>query len=402
MLLLNIFVLCSMGTAIYFEDIIVGAGIGGVGMGYYLETSQHTSNYTILERNSIAASFFNKYPIHNKLLSINKIHTGFSHNELNLRHDWNSLLSTNMSNTYNSSTNNKFRFNINNEMNFSIYSTDYYPDRQDFVRYINDYTKKYNIKIQYNTTVNKISLRDDGIFVIKALVTKSTNLIVYECKHLFIATGLFKPHIPEITGIEYAIGYENLSTNLTQFMNKHVAIFGSGNSGWEIAQHISQVTAHTHIIMRSRPKFAYETHYVGDIRSINMEFIDHYLLKSMDALGKLNVSIKYSRDDNKYYLLNADVDTYDYVYRAWELRDGYDIIIRATGFEFDYSIFDENILKKIYNDRNYNYNYKYPLMNNMFEAKDIKNMYFLGTLMHALDYKKSAGGFVHGYRYYIK
>lgn len=38
-------------------------------------------------------SFYIKYPIHRKLISINKIYTGRDNKEYNLRHDWNSLLS---------------------------------------------------------------------------------------------------------------------------------------------------------------------------------------------------------------------------------------------------------------------------------------------------------------------
>ena len=36
--------------------------------------------------------------------------------------------------------------------------------------------------------------------------------------------------------------------------------------------------AYTHIVLNTNPEFAFTTHYVGDLRSINIEFIDHYLL----------------------------------------------------------------------------------------------------------------------------
>eukprot|EP01084_Bolivina_argentea_P087388 157834_1 len=381
---------------IYHDYIIVGGGIGGVSLGYYLENSELSLDYIVLEKEFVAGSLFNKYPIHDSLLSINKFRTGYFHKELNLRHDWNSLLSINMSNNNDSLY--KFRYNTNSKINFTMYSNKYYPLRNELVNYINDYVQMYNIKIKYDTYVNIISQKNNQFFLEtrSGASLNSSKITNYECKYLFIATGLFKPHIPSINGIEYAIGYEDLSKNLTLYENKKVAIFGSGNSAFEIAQHISQVTAHTHIIMRSYPKFAYETHYVGDLRSINLEIIDHYLLKSMDAfIDQLNVSIHYCPDKNKYYLRQiGDV----YPFRAWELRDGYDIIIRATGFEFEYSIFDNDLLDKIYNAKNK----KYPLMDNKFKAKNVANLFFVGCLMHDIDYKKSAGGFIHGYRYYIK
>ena len=40
----------------------------------------------------------------------------------------------------------------------------------------------------------------------------------YTCKHLIICTGLSKPNIPkEISGIEHAIGYEELELNDNEY-----------------------------------------------------------------------------------------------------------------------------------------------------------------------------------------
>ena len=43
------------------------------------------------------------------------------------------------------------------------------------------------------------------------------------------------------------------------------------------------VTAEVHLVSPSRPKIAFESHYVGDIRAINAEVLDAYQLKSLDA-----------------------------------------------------------------------------------------------------------------------
>ena len=41
----------------------------------------------------LTGSFFDTYPRHDRLISINKRHTGKTNKEFNMRHDWNSLLS---------------------------------------------------------------------------------------------------------------------------------------------------------------------------------------------------------------------------------------------------------------------------------------------------------------------
>jgi hypothetical protein len=42
---------------------------------------------------------------------------------------------------------------------------------------------------------------------------------------------------------------------------------------------------------------------------------------------------------------------------------------------------------------------KYPKTNHVFESVNVPNLYFAGALGHGLDYRKAAGGFVHGFRY---
>jgi protoporphyrinogen oxidase len=118
----------------HFANIIVGAGPAGLQLGYYFQ--KHNIEYVILERNSKAGSFFEKFPQTGTLISINKKHTGSSDPEFNLRHDWNSLLSDDDS-----------------PLRFTSYSDDYYPDRNDLYKYLNDFAEKYKLNILYDTSV---------------------------------------------------------------------------------------------------------------------------------------------------------------------------------------------------------------------------------------------------------
>ena len=49
--------------------------------------------YLILEAGNAPGSFFETFPRHRRMISINKPHTGHDDPELTLRWDWNSLLS---------------------------------------------------------------------------------------------------------------------------------------------------------------------------------------------------------------------------------------------------------------------------------------------------------------------
>eukprot|EP01043_Picozoa_sp_COSAG02_P063233 COSAG02_NODE_8910_length_2403_cov_1.431858_1_plen_128_part_00 len=76
---------------------------------------------------------------------------------------------------------------------------------------------------------------------------------------------------------------------------------------------IDGVTAEVHLVSPSRPKIAFESHYVGDIRAINAEVLDAYQLKSLDAFIDVNLAGSsgargglqmyfYKREDGKIFI----------------------------------------------------------------------------------------------------
>jgi hypothetical protein len=42
---------------------------------------------------------------------------------------------------------------------------------------------------------------------------------------------------------------------------------------------------------------------------------------------------------------------------------------------------------------------KYPQMSASYESMDVPHLFFAGSISHAVDHRKSAGGFIHGFRY---
>ena len=45
------------------------------------------------------------------------------------------------------------------------------------------------------------------------------------------------------------------------------------------------------------------------------------------------------------------------------------------------------------------YNGKYPVMTSEYESVNVDGLYFAGQLAHGKDFKRAAGGFIHGFRY---
>jgi len=366
----------------YHDNIILGGGPAALQCGYFFNINN--IKYVILEKNDNCGSFFDSYPHSGQLISINKKYTGTDNLEFNLRHDWNSLL-----------TEDNFRF--------TNYTNKYYPDKKYLVDYLNDFSNKYKINIEFNKNIILVEKTEDEIYKYK-LVTSTNH--VYKCKNLIVATGLSKHNIPTYninvqTKIkhygEYKKDFFKDKENLLQYANKDVCIIGGGNSSYELANILNEYCRTVTILSNGHHDWAISSHYSGDIRSIYLQFLDTFLLKSLNAVNKVdgfknsNVSIIQSFDTNgKYSILYSNNGTYNYV----NINDfDFDDIIFCTGWKFDNSIFNFDI-NIIHN--------KYPKVNNNYESVNNKNLFFIGSLMHSLDYKKSSGGFIHGFRYLIK
>jgi thioredoxin reductase len=368
------------------KNIIVGAGPAGLQLAYYFEKSG--IDYIILEQNALAGSFFDRYPLTNQLISINKRNTGSANPEFNLRHDWNSLLS-------------------DDGPKFTDYSTEFYPDRKDLVRYMNDFAAKYAMKIKYSHSVKKIRKIDGGYSLDVNAPDKN---ILYACERLIIATGL---GIPNKKGIidkskrpvkHYAEFEKNFfanKENLKQFENKTLAIIGNGNSAYELGNILTPVCSSIAIICKKHKPMAMSTHYAGDLRSIYLPFIDTFTLKSLNAIDQSStiaiagLTITQETPDSRY-ILSTMCGTgcnlqHPYLSDTFE---GFDNVILCTGWKFDTSIFDLDLKLTI--------NGKYPHITGKYESVNNEGLFFIGALMHSHDYKQSSGGFIHGFRYLIK
>ena len=346
------------------DYLVIGAGPAGLQLGYFLERAGRA--YQILEGGAAPGTFFGTFPRHRRLISINKPHTGWDDPELNLRMDWNSLLSDDP------------------RLLFTRYTGRYLPDADDLVRYLADFAEAFGLRVRFGARVVRVS-REGGSF-------RATDADgrVYEARRLVVATGFSSPYLPPIPGIETAEQYGTVSVDPADFTDQRVLVIGKGNSGFETADNLIETAAVIHVAGPESIRMAWRTHYVGHLRAVNNNLLDTYQLKSQNAL--LDGTIQRIERRDGTYLVTVSFA------RANEVTKDipYDRVIVCTGFRFDPSIFDASCRPElVIHDR-------FPAQTAEWESVNVPGLYFAGTLMQVRDFKRSTGGFIHGFRYGVR
>ncbi len=356
----------SFGEGFTYEYLILGAGPAGLQMGPHLSRAGHS--YLILEAGDSPGHFFKTFPRHRTLLSTNKVYTGSNDPEINLRFDWNSLLS-----------------DTEDGILFKDYSHRYFPPADDLVRYLCDYARIHGLAVRCNTRVLRVEKPHASLF---RLTDAEGN--VFTCRRLIVATGAGKPYVPSIPGIELAENYVDVSIEPDDFTNQRVLILGKGNSAFETADNLIPTTALLHVASPHPVQLAWKTHYVGHLRAVNNNFLDTYQLKTQNALldcmveridrrdGQFAVSIRHSHAQGEIQVLT------------------YDRVIVCTGFRFDNSIFAQECRPILTSSD------RFPAQTPEWESVNVPGLYFAGTIMQANDFKKTTSGFIHGFRYNVR
>jgi thioredoxin reductase len=344
------------------DYLIIGAGPAGLQLAALLE-ADGKRDYLVLERSAAPGAFFARYPRHRQLISINKPHTGTDDPELNLRLDWNSLLSDDPS------------------LRFTGYTERYFPNADVMVQYLTDFAAKSGVKVQYETPVTRIA-KVDGEFVVNDSI---------RAKAVIVATGVSQTYEPDIEGFELAEGYDEMSVEPRDFLDQTVLIIGKGNSAFETADNLMETTTLIHMAGPSSVRMAWRTHYVGHLRAVNNNFLDTYQLKSANAILDGNIK-KITRSPEGGFDVTFSFSRVDEVIK--ELH--YDRVLACTGFRFDASIFDESCRPElVIKDR-------FPAQTAEWESPNVPGLYFAGTISQVRDFKKSTSGFVHGFRYAVR
>ena len=165
---------------------------------------------------------------------------------------------------------------------------------------------------------------------------------------------------------------------------------GKANSAFETADNLVETAAVIHLASPGSLRFAWKTHFVGDLRACNNNLLDTYQLKLQNAVIDGTVaSVKKEGDafaaEIHYSHANGEVET---------IR--YDRVILCTGFKLDISIFDESCRPSMTPDN------RFPVQTSSWESANVPGMFFAGTLMQQRDRKKYMSAFIHGFRYNIR
>lgn len=348
------------------DYLIIGAGPAGLQLAQSL--GEAGRDYLVLESGSAPGTFFARYPRHRQLISINKPHTGTTDPELNLRMDWNSILSPDP------------------DLLFTRYTERYFPAADDMLRYLADYARAFGLRISYGTRVAEVRRDGDGGF---AVATDGGE--VHHARRVIVATGVSQAYIPPIPGIELAEQYATVPVEPRDFTDQRVLIIGKGNSALETADNLVETAAVIHVAGPSSLRLAWKTHYVGHLRAVNNNFLDTYQLKSQNAILDGQVR-SIERDGDGRFLVRFAFSRANEVVK--ELR--YDRIIACTGFRFDASILGPDCRPVLLHSG------RFAELTSAYELTGVPGVYAAGTLMQQRDFKRSTGGFIHGFRYAVR
>jgi thioredoxin reductase len=360
----------TASTVQQFDYVIVGAGPAGLQMGYHLGRAGRS--YVILESGSHAGTFFDTYPRHRRLLSINKRFNYFTEPDFNLRHDWNSLLS-----------------NGSGPL-FTTYSDKLFPDADELVRYLGDYAKAFDLNIRYDVTVRQIAPAPAGGFRVVDDGERE-----YRCKRVLLATGARGPLMPDIKGIEQALGYEDHPLDPTLYRGKRVAVIGQGNSAFEVADHIAAEAAVVRVMITRPVRHAWASHFPGDLRAINNSIIDMYQLKSLHGtVGHRVKEIRRREVEGFDVITETELSHWDPP-RLDTVHWVYDEVIRCTGWRYtEPSLFSDGWGPAV------DARSKFYTLDPTWQTT-VPGMYCIGTSMQVRD-RKAATSFIHGFRYNVR
>lgn len=352
----------------HYKYIIIGAGPAGLQTSYFLH-HVYKQDYLILEKSEIPGSFFQSFPKSRKLISINKTHNFTLNDPLHdidftLRSDWNSLICENQL------------------LKFGHFSTAFYPHADDFMKYLNHFSESFRLNVLYNSTVKRIEQNSSDKFLIHICKQNTSHCI--SCDKVIIATGLVSKDIPnDVVCVAQKIGatlirYSEIVLNLKLFEGTSIAIIGTGNSAFETADALNEVTAS--IAMIGPTKLAWKTHYPGHVRSVNLAFIDTFYLK-MGNVMYLDV----------YDTCQAILIQQEFLKHC---NSKISYIIYCGGFQCNMPFVDN--CKPLLDSNGY------PKLTSTFESINVKNMFFAGANTHGQDYKQGTSSFIHGFRYNIE
>jgi len=348
------------------DYLVVGAGAAGLQAAYFLDRAG--SRYLVVEASGEPGGFWRRLPRSRRLISFNKVHSIFDDPEVNLRWDWNSLLTDGHSSPFREASRRLF------------------PTGDEMADYLNGFARQHGLRVALNRRVSRIDREPERRFAVRLEDGGR-----YRARALIVASGLQRPYVPPIPGIEHAESYESVTLDPEEFVDRRVLVIGKGNSGFETANAAIESAALVHIASPSSVRFAWRTRHSGHVRSQYAPIADMYQLKTINAILDCRIDRIRALDDG------TKAVTIAYSHADEQRQEAvYDRVIRCTGYRFDDRLFGPSCRPRLtIHDR-------FPALTESWESVDVPDLFFAGTTMQSRDFQKASSAFVGGFRYNIR
>ncbi|OCQ50597.1 2-oxo-Delta(3)-4,5,5-trimethylcyclopentenylacetyl-CoA monooxygenase [Photorhabdus australis subsp. thailandensis] len=368
----------------HYPNIIIGGGPAGLNMA--LEFSKRGIEYLLLEANETVGGQWDRFPVCGELISLNKKYVPGDNHTYRMRYDWHTL-----------STIDAEDVARDPKLRFTEWTSAHWPSAKLYKEYLKYVADKMELTkcIHTNMRVRRI-MKENERFIIE--ISDSLHI---SADRIFCATGVSKPIVPDIKGLnaETCTFYENFDPNTAaeHYRNKIVVVLGRGNSAFEIAHHLIDITAETRVVTRSLPLFARQTHNVHDLRAQVSDVFDLMQLKSNNNIVSDRI-VEIRRIANGQHkgqlLVSYETPCLHWSPPRWMKRTGIvDDVIVCCGFNYTLSdIFDMDTVRPDVDGKG-----KYCLLTSSWESVNIPGLYFIGAPMRVND-PDAASGFVHGFR----
>jgi len=159
-----------------------------------------------------------------------------------------------------------------------------YPSRDDFVRYLEDYTADQGLDVRFGTALERIDRGDQGKW------TLQTSTGPLSARYAVVATGYDAvPKLPKWPGRE---GFSGELIHAAEYRSpfsyadREVLIVGAGNTGIDIAGHLIEAGAKVAVAMRTAPNL-FPRDWHGVPLQPSAIPADYQPARVGDALGRL-------------------------------------------------------------------------------------------------------------------
>ncbi len=369
----------------HFENIIVGGGPSGLNMA--LELSKRGIEFLLLEASNMPGGQWDRLPVCGQLISLNKRYVPGDNHTYRMRYDWHTLSSISAEDVAKDPM-----------LRFTEWTSEHWPSARRYKEYLQYVAQRMDLmkNIRTNARVNRIS-QSHGRFMLET----SEDNQCFTADRVFCGTGTSEPVVPNIKGLnaDTATFYQDFNplTAADRYKNKIVLVLGRGNSAFEIAHHLVDITAETRVVTRTLPAFAKQTHNVHDLRAQVADIFDLMQLKSNNNIVSDRI-VEVSRiEDGEHkgrLLVRYETPCLHWSPARWMKRTGIvDDIIVCCGFNYTLSkIFDRESVRPDIDTKG-----KYCLLTSTWESRNVPGLYFIGAPMRVND-PDAASGFVHGFR----